>query len=170
MPSECIHHNTVRPCKLTFSCWLQGGTSTHGCGTNKWLFSCCVSDKEQHSLRAPPASSASNVVYVTGGGSSSVGNSFGSTAMAGILRRPHYGLAKEKVLRQRAKLKHPKQSQPSSKNVLRRRTDDGSGESDVSVFLKSSPPTKAEFQQFFVYSATLTAECPKPIATQSRNA
>lgn len=33
----------IRPCKLSFSCWLQGGKNAQGCG-NKWLFSCCISD------------------------------------------------------------------------------------------------------------------------------
>lgn len=27
---------------MSFSCWLQGGSHTQGCGSNKWLFSCCV--------------------------------------------------------------------------------------------------------------------------------
>uniref|UniRef100_A0A1A9WYU3 Lectizyme n=1 Tax=Glossina brevipalpis TaxID=37001 RepID=A0A1A9WYU3_9MUSC len=42
VPSECLHQGNVWPCKLSFSCWLQGGKHTHGCGSNKWLFSCCV--------------------------------------------------------------------------------------------------------------------------------
>lgn len=31
------------PCKLAFSCWLQGGKHVQGCG-NQWLFSCCVAE------------------------------------------------------------------------------------------------------------------------------
>lgn len=42
-PSECIHRNLVLPCKLSFSCWLQGGRHAQGCG-NHWLFSCCVAE------------------------------------------------------------------------------------------------------------------------------
>lgn len=46
LPSECVHQNVVRPCKLSFSCWLQGGKHAQGCGGSKWLFSCCVSENE----------------------------------------------------------------------------------------------------------------------------
>ncbi|XP_037808203.1 serine proteinase stubble [Lucilia sericata] len=42
VPSECVHQGGVWPCKLSFSCWLQGGKHARGCGTNKWLFSCCI--------------------------------------------------------------------------------------------------------------------------------
>lgn len=42
VPSECVHQNNVWPCKLSFSCWLQGGRHAKGCGANKWLFSCCI--------------------------------------------------------------------------------------------------------------------------------
>uniref|UniRef100_A0A0A1WW10 Serine proteinase stubble n=1 Tax=Zeugodacus cucurbitae TaxID=28588 RepID=A0A0A1WW10_ZEUCU len=42
VPSECVHQNSVWPCKLSFSCWLQGGRHAKGCGANKWLFSCCI--------------------------------------------------------------------------------------------------------------------------------
>lgn len=37
-----MHQNSVWPCKLSFSCWLQGGRHAKGCGANKWLFSCCI--------------------------------------------------------------------------------------------------------------------------------
>ncbi|XP_055917829.1 serine proteinase stubble [Eupeodes corollae] len=46
VPSECFHQNGVWPCKLSFSCWIQGGKHAKGCGNNKWLFSCCVSENE----------------------------------------------------------------------------------------------------------------------------
>ncbi|XP_067630324.1 serine protease 33 [Eurosta solidaginis] len=44
VPSDCVHQNNVWPCKLSFSCWLQGGRHAKGCGANKWLFSCCIGD------------------------------------------------------------------------------------------------------------------------------
>lgn len=44
LPSECFHQNIRLPCKLSFSCWLQGGKHAQGCGNNKWLFSCCLSE------------------------------------------------------------------------------------------------------------------------------
>lgn len=43
LPSQCVHHNVIHPCKLSFSCWLQGGIHATGCGS-KWLFSCCVTE------------------------------------------------------------------------------------------------------------------------------
>lgn len=46
LPTECLHHNKVRPCRLSLSCWLQGGKHAHGCGDNRWLFSCCITDTE----------------------------------------------------------------------------------------------------------------------------
>lgn len=42
-PSECNYRNNRMPCKLAFSCWLQGGKHAQGCG-NHWLFSCCVAE------------------------------------------------------------------------------------------------------------------------------
>lgn len=42
VPSECVHQGGVWPCKLSFSCWLQGGKHARGCGSNKWFFSCCI--------------------------------------------------------------------------------------------------------------------------------
>ncbi|KAJ6642862.1 Serine proteinase stubble, partial [Pseudolycoriella hygida] len=50
VPSQCVHHNVIHPCKLSFSCWLQGGMHATGCGSNKWLFSCCVSVAD-HKIR-----------------------------------------------------------------------------------------------------------------------
>lgn len=44
LPSECTHNNVIRSCTLSFSCWIQGGHHVEGCGGNKWLFSCCISD------------------------------------------------------------------------------------------------------------------------------
>lgn len=46
LPSECTHNNVIRSCTLSFSCWIQGGRHAEGCGENKWLFSCCISDNE----------------------------------------------------------------------------------------------------------------------------
>lgn len=46
VPTDCIHQNVIRQCKLSFACWLQGGKHAKGCGGNKWLFSCCVVDNE----------------------------------------------------------------------------------------------------------------------------
>lgn len=46
LPSECTHNNVIRSCTLSFSCWIQGGRHAEGCGENKWLFSCCISEHE----------------------------------------------------------------------------------------------------------------------------
>lgn len=46
LPSECTHNNVIRSCTLSFSCWIQGGHHVEGCGENKWLFSCCISNGE----------------------------------------------------------------------------------------------------------------------------
>ncbi|XP_055698302.1 serine proteinase stubble [Phlebotomus papatasi] len=54
LPTECIHQNQVMPCKLSFSCWLQGGRHAQGCGENRWLFSCCVPDTPEPIVVAPP--------------------------------------------------------------------------------------------------------------------
>ncbi|XP_002068836.2 uncharacterized protein LOC6646259 [Drosophila willistoni] len=49
VPSECVHQTGIWPCKLSFSCWLQGGKHAKGCGHNKWLFSCCIAaEATQH--------------------------------------------------------------------------------------------------------------------------
>lgn len=45
-PSECTHNNIIRTCTLSFTCWIQGGRHAEGCGDNKWLFSCCISETE----------------------------------------------------------------------------------------------------------------------------
>lgn len=47
VPAECVHQSGVWPCKLSFSCWLQGGKHAKGCGSNKWLFSCCIAQPHQ---------------------------------------------------------------------------------------------------------------------------
>lgn len=125
VPNECIHQNTVRPCKLTFSCWFQGGKSTQGCGTNKWLFSCCVSEKEP---QATVSAVGSKVIYVTGITTSGLGNLEPSSGAQQYKHRPHYAPAK--VKRQQTILKNSKFSQSLS-NVLRRRTDNGIGEYKV---------------------------------------
>lgn len=54
VPAECMHQSGVWPCKLSFSCWLQGGKHAKGCGSNKWLFSCCIGDPlHQHQHQSP---------------------------------------------------------------------------------------------------------------------
>ncbi|XP_060808583.1 testisin [Amyelois transitella] len=40
-PSTCSSGLDVRPCTLSLTCWLRGGTRVKGCG-GSWLFSCCV--------------------------------------------------------------------------------------------------------------------------------
>ncbi|XP_022817110.1 serine proteinase stubble [Spodoptera litura] len=40
-PSSCNLGSEVRPCTLSLTCWLRGGTRVRGCG-GSWLFSCCV--------------------------------------------------------------------------------------------------------------------------------
>lgn len=118
LPSECIHHNKIRPCKLSFSCWLQGGKHAQGCGDNKWLFSCCVSEKDSMVTAVGASASASPIAY-TGSASN----------LVKTIRKP-YGLLKEKHARQSTtkinKLKFPK------KNILRRRTDD----SNLQVYIQ----------------------------------
>ncbi|XP_029709058.1 plasminogen [Aedes albopictus] len=52
VPSTCVHQNVVRQCRLSFSCWLEGGRHVAGCGDSRWLFSCCVKDNEVSSSSA----------------------------------------------------------------------------------------------------------------------
>ncbi|XP_023943914.2 coagulation factor IX [Bicyclus anynana] len=40
-PTTCSVGLEVRPCTLSLSCWLRGGTRVRGCGSG-WLFSCCL--------------------------------------------------------------------------------------------------------------------------------
>ncbi|GAB0088365.1 uncharacterized protein DMENIID0001_027690 [Sergentomyia squamirostris] len=69
LPSECMHHNQVMPCKLSFSCWLQGGRHAQGCGDNRWLFSCCIPDKPEPIIIPPqvpivrPLKAAASKIY-----------------------------------------------------------------------------------------------------------
>jgi len=63
VPAECVHQSGVWPCKLSFSCWLQGGKHAKGCGSNKWLFSCCVSDPQSQHLHHSPSPLANLVDY-----------------------------------------------------------------------------------------------------------
>ena len=111
LPTECVHHNKVRACKLSFSCWLQGGKHAQGCGNNKWLFSCCISEndvkltvndfaKNGKTIRKPAAPPE----YLVSTSSSIVS----SREKENKLRPPTTKL----------KGKFPK------KNILRRRTDD----------------------------------------------
>lgn len=99
-----------------------------GCGDNKWLFSCCVSEADALLATASTAY-ASQVVYSTGGGGNGGGTGIagsGSGGGGGIgmiqnIRKPLYTAAKDKPVRPAAaklKLKFAK------KNILRRRTDD----------------------------------------------
>ncbi|XP_068622184.1 trypsin-4 [Battus philenor] len=39
-PTTCSIGSEVKPCTLSVSCWLRGGTRLKGCGSS-WLFSCC---------------------------------------------------------------------------------------------------------------------------------
>lgn len=50
LPKDCVHQNVVHSCKLSFSCWLEGGRHGEGCGSNKWLFSCCIHEKRTMAL------------------------------------------------------------------------------------------------------------------------
>lgn len=63
VPSECVHQNSVWPCKLSFSCWLQGGRHAKGCGANKWLFSCCIGGNGNTNTPNNVASAATAVQY-----------------------------------------------------------------------------------------------------------
>nr|XP_034838381.1 transmembrane protease serine 11D [Maniola hyperantus] len=40
-PTTCTIGVEVRPCTLSLSCWIRGGTRVRGCGSS-WLFSCCL--------------------------------------------------------------------------------------------------------------------------------
>lgn len=44
VPTDCVYKNAIRKCKLSFSCWLEGGRHAPGCGNSNWLFSCCIYD------------------------------------------------------------------------------------------------------------------------------
>ncbi|XP_063709024.1 serine proteinase stubble [Culicoides brevitarsis] len=46
VPNECLYQNSLWQCRLSFSCWLEGGRHVNGCGSQNWLFSCCVFDHE----------------------------------------------------------------------------------------------------------------------------
>lgn len=63
VPNECVHKNGIWPCKLSFSCWIQGGRHARGCGNNKWLFSCCVAPMEAVGL--PPVISLAETAFGT---------------------------------------------------------------------------------------------------------
>uniref|UniRef100_A0A8W7Q0B9 Peptidase S1 domain-containing protein n=1 Tax=Anopheles coluzzii TaxID=1518534 RepID=A0A8W7Q0B9_ANOCL len=54
LPDTCVYQNQVRTCRLSFSCWLEGGRHVSGCGENRWLMSCCVYDNEQSSAVLAP--------------------------------------------------------------------------------------------------------------------
>lgn len=42
-PTTCNLGAEIRPCTLSITCWLNGGTRVRGCG-GSWLFSCCASE------------------------------------------------------------------------------------------------------------------------------
>ncbi|XP_049530291.1 serine proteinase stubble [Anopheles darlingi] len=46
LPDTCVYQNQVRACRLSFTCWLEGGRHVSGCGENRWLMSCCVPESE----------------------------------------------------------------------------------------------------------------------------
>ncbi|KAJ0170308.1 hypothetical protein K1T71_014236 [Dendrolimus kikuchii] len=48
-PSTCTLGTEVRPCTLSLTCWLRGGTRVRGCG-GSWLFSCCVAPESSEEL------------------------------------------------------------------------------------------------------------------------
>lgn len=47
VPNECVYKNAIWQCRLSFSCWLEGGRHASGCGSTNWLFSCCVFEQEE---------------------------------------------------------------------------------------------------------------------------
>ncbi|KAL9707092.1 hypothetical protein quinque_010610 [Culex quinquefasciatus] len=55
VPATCVHQNVVRQCRLSFSCWLEGGRHVAGCGDSRWLFSCCVKDGDLITSASMPA-------------------------------------------------------------------------------------------------------------------
>uniref|UniRef100_A0A182MCB6 Peptidase S1 domain-containing protein n=1 Tax=Anopheles culicifacies TaxID=139723 RepID=A0A182MCB6_9DIPT len=65
LPDTCVYQNQVRSCRLSFSCWLEGGRHVSGCGDNRWLMSCCVYENEQsNAIIAPKVAYAGPMVPV----------------------------------------------------------------------------------------------------------
>uniref|UniRef100_A0A182SLM8 Peptidase S1 domain-containing protein n=1 Tax=Anopheles maculatus TaxID=74869 RepID=A0A182SLM8_9DIPT len=65
LPDTCVYQNQVRACRLSFSCWLEGGRHVSGCGDNRWLMSCCVYDNEQsNAIIAPKLAYAGPMVPI----------------------------------------------------------------------------------------------------------
>uniref|UniRef100_A0A182Y0J5 Uncharacterized protein n=1 Tax=Anopheles stephensi TaxID=30069 RepID=A0A182Y0J5_ANOST len=65
LPDTCVYQNQVRACRLSFSCWLEGGRHVSGCGDNRWLMSCCVYENEQsNAIIAPKLAYAGPMVPV----------------------------------------------------------------------------------------------------------
>ncbi|XP_050072357.1 uncharacterized protein LOC126560440 [Anopheles maculipalpis] len=65
LPDTCVYQNQVRACRLSFSCWLEGGRHVSGCGDNRWLMSCCVYETEQsNAIIAPKLAYAGPMVPV----------------------------------------------------------------------------------------------------------
>lgn len=44
-PSKCERRGVTHSCTLSLACWLVGGSSQPGCGSNPWIVSCCVTSK-----------------------------------------------------------------------------------------------------------------------------
>ncbi|KAJ2938196.1 hypothetical protein O0L34_g18535 [Tuta absoluta] len=60
-PTTCTVGTEVKPCTLTLSCWLRGGTRVRGCGG--WLFSCCVPPERQESFESLNSIASSDWKY-----------------------------------------------------------------------------------------------------------
>ncbi|CAB3241745.1 unnamed protein product [Arctia plantaginis] len=48
-PTTCNLGLEVRPCTLSLTCWLKGGTRVRGCG-GSWLFSCCALEPNKNEV------------------------------------------------------------------------------------------------------------------------
>ncbi|XP_071053511.1 trypsin-7 isoform X1 [Onthophagus taurus] len=45
-PPKCQRKGSSHSCTLSVTCWLAGGSSEEGCGSNPWLVGCCVIKKK----------------------------------------------------------------------------------------------------------------------------
>lgn len=126
LPTECLHHNKIRPCKLSFSCWLQGGKHVQGCGDNRWLFSCCITERDTRTPAATAAISADASGTAAAAASAPVPAAVVYMAAAGHAPALITGVVVRKPPAKHARTKSPHKfggKYPSKKNVLRRRTD-----------------------------------------------
>lgn len=66
LPKDCVHQNAVHPCVLSFSCWLEGGRQADGnkCGSNEWLFSCCIRGQRREKAKSETGLMGTNTVDV----------------------------------------------------------------------------------------------------------